>query len=308
MTSWAQAWRSASTGPRGFYRTHKAEDEFRTSIHVDSSVADTLAAFVHAACQQSAPAEFAVIDVGSGSGQLLADLAKCLPPGCSYVGIDIRPRPTGLPEPIEWIQRTIDETTENITGRDGNLAGVLIAHEFLDDIPCDVVELDENLRPRLVLVDPATGREEIGPGLADPACVRYLESPNEALAWLERWWPPTRPLARREIGLARDRVWARLRRVLASGTAIAIDYGHRHSDRATGLWDAGTIKGFAAGRVRRPIPDGSCNITANVALDSCAGPGARLTQQADHVSATSAAGFPWGLGAYDWLIEPIVER
>ncbi|MGA0059513.1 MAG: SAM-dependent methyltransferase, partial [Planctomycetota bacterium] len=160
--------------------------------------------------------EVHVIDIGSGSGRLLEQLRHFLPKRIRLLGVDRRPRPARLPPDIDWRQVEIDDGPVDIPGDDGHLDGLLIAHEFLDDIPCDVVELDDELCERLVLVDTATGAEELGPALDDPAAAALLDRypPAESMEWLRHWWPITRPAARREIGLARDPTWSRLRRIL----------------------------------------------------------------------------------------------
>jgi len=309
LSAWSSAWSRSQFGEGGFYRTHRAEQEFTTSVHVDRQLAQVLATRIEGERQRSSDRDFAVIDIGAGDGTLLRQLHNLLPSGITYVGVDMREPPQQLTNDVTWIQRTIDEATTDITGRDGEWTGVLIAHEFLDDIPCDVVELDESLTPHAVLVDPITGAEEIGPGLDDPAASRFIDDPTGSLAWLERWWPATRPLARREIGLSRDRVWGRLRNVLTRGTAIAIDYSHTEADRRRGVWDGGTLQGFAHGRPRRPIPDGSMNITAHVALDACAGSTRRAGESLAQSSVlTGLAGFPGSFGSHRWLIDPVVQR
>jgi SAM-dependent MidA family methyltransferase len=308
LLPWSTAWEAAHFGPRGFYLREEAEDHFTTSPHVDAAVARALAELIHREYERRRSKAFTILDIGSGSGHLLRQLRDLLPADIEMAGVDVRPRPGDLPSDIDWIQALISSDCLQITDNDGSITGVLIAHEFLDDVPCDVVELDDELQPHVVLVDPVTGVEEIGPPLSDPACARFVAEPDACAEWLAAWWPPTRPLARREIGLTRDRMWLRLRRILQSGIAVAIDYGHHYEDRRRGVWDGGTLKGFAAGRPRSPQPDGSCNITAHVALDACASECARLGHQANVVDTTSITAFPGALGSFDWLVDPVMER
>ena len=54
------------------------------------------------------------------------------------------------------------------------------------------------------------------------------------------------------------------------GRALAVDYGHQVGDRPLG----GTFAAYAGGRRRRPVPDGSVNLTAGVAVDALAAAGA----------------------------------
>ena len=71
------------------------------------------------------------------------------------------------------------------------VTGLLVANEWLDDVPLDVVELTPD-GPRLVLVD-ADGASRLGPapGPADRD-------------WLARWWPLAATGDRAEVGRSRD--------------------------------------------------------------------------------------------------------
>ena len=303
MLPWGSAWCRANDL---FYGSHRAEDHFVTSVTAGNEVARAIADVASREHARHGNGEFCVIDAGSGSGRLLQQLRALLHPEIHLIGVDRRERPQTLDAHIEWRQSTIDEFTDEITGHDGQIDGLVIAHEFFDDVPCDVIELDDACRPRVVLVDPVTGVEDLGPRLSDSASGRYLDDDRAAVqSWLNTWWPPTRPGARREVGIRRDRVWRRLTRILRSGEALAIDYAHDRTDRAAGIWDAGTLKGFSAGRPRRAVPDGSVNITAHVALDSLAQPGSHTLTQGQVLGGTTLASFPLGLGSFTWLFQPI---
>src|SRR5690606_3433104 len=57
----------------------------------------------------------------------------------------------------------------------------------------------------------------------------------------------------------------------------------------------GTLTGFRDGRETLPVPDGSCDITAHVAVDACAAtaggpPGARLPTQREALRALGVTG------------------
>ena len=80
---------------------------------------------------------------------------------------------------------------------------------------------------------------------------------------------------RAEIGRPRDEAWGSAVGTLRAGLAVAVDYAHVRDARPL----FGTLTGFRAGREVQPVPDGSCDITAHVALDACALPGATLTTQ-----------------------------
>src|SRR6202023_3119132 len=64
-------------------------------------------------------------------------------------------------------------------------------------------------------------------------------------------------------------VWADVIGRLARGVAIGADYGHLRAGRPT----LSTLAGYQDGHLVRPIPDGSRDITAHVAVDACAAAG-----------------------------------
>ncbi len=187
--------------------------------------------------------------MGAGRGELAAGVVAELPAALAdrvrAVGVDLADRPTGLPASIEWR----DEPPDSIQG-------LVIANEWLDDVPVEVVQRTSD-GDRIVLVD-EQGNETLGP-----------EAVAEA-DWLQRWWP----LAvgeRAEVGAPRDEAWADLAGRVTAGYAIAIDYGHVRGERPTN----GSLVGYLAGRQVRPVPDGSMNLTAHVAIDSVADAGQR---------------------------------
>ena len=185
--------------------------------------------------------------------------------------------------------------------------------------------------PCLVHVEPETGAERLGnpPGPDDES-------------WLARWWPldEAEPGARAEIGRERDSAWADAVRRVRRGVLVAIDYWHRRGDRPP----AGTLAAYRAGRMVPPVPDGSCDITAHVALDSCASAGdeagATATLLTTQRQALRALGVdaslpprtlalddsqaylaalsqttqavelldPAGLGAFGWLVQTVNRR
>jgi SAM-dependent MidA family methyltransferase len=150
------------------------------------------------------------------------------------------------------------------------VTGLLLAHELLDSVPLDVVR-----DGRLVVVDEA-GSEAAGP-----------DATAEALDWVARWWPAP---GRAEVGRSRDRTWAAAVAAVGRGLAVAVDYGH---DRAT---RRPTLTGYRAGRQVPPVPDGSCDLTAHVALDSAAAAtGSRLLRQREVLQDLGVSGAvpPW---------------
>ena len=137
--------------------------------------------------------------------------------------------------------------------------------------------------------------------------------------------------------IPRCAAWADVIGRLNRGLALAADYGHRQDSRPA----CGTIAGYLDGRPVRPIPDGSRDITAHVAIDACAAAGiaagasqtvlttqraalralgltgrrpplsqasadpagylARLRQAAEEAELTDPAGF----GAFSWLVQAV---
>ena len=63
-------------------------------------------------------------------------------------------RPAGLDPAIAWTT-ALPEAVD----------GLVVANEWLDDVPCHVVEVDRDGVPRVVHVDPATGNESLGSAL-----------------------------------------------------------------------------------------------------------------------------------------------
>lgn len=144
------------------------------------------------------------------------------------------------------------------------LDDLVVANELLDNIPCEVVELGDV--PRYVMAD-----DSLGPVVE-----------GNDLEWLSRWWPLAEPGDRAEIGSTRDTFWSEVVQRLGTGTAIAIDYGHRRDDRPP----YGSLAGYRDGRECDPVPDGSCDITAHVAVDAVAAAvDGTVTSQRDALSA-----------------------
>ncbi|MQA06640.1 MAG: hypothetical protein GEV07_29370 [Streptosporangiales bacterium] len=242
-----------------------------------------------------------VVDVGAGRGELAGALGR-VAPDLDVVGVEI-----GHP----------DFAAELPTG----VQALVVANEWLDNVPLDVaVRTADGMR--LVEVD-ATGAERPGP----PA-------PPADVAWLERWWPSAEVGDRAEIGRPRDAAWAAVVGGVDRGIAVAVDYAHTREARPP----YGTLTGFRAGREVAPVPDGSMDLTAHVAIDACAAAveasatvltaqrqalralGVRGELPPHHLAGTDPAGYlraigaasqaaellhPAGLGGYTWLVHAI---
>lgn len=312
---WREATARALYGPQGFYRRPEGPaGHFRTSVHASPLYAAAVARLLRETAEGlPAPvSEVALVDVGAGRGELLTGVLAALPEGFPVraYAVERAARPTGTDPRIEWGEQP-----------PAGVSGLLFANEWLDNVPVDVAEVDDAGVPRYVLVG-ADGEERLG----DPV-------DGADAAWLDRWWPPAGPGARAEIGRPRDEAWAAAVAGLDAGLAVAVDYAHRAGDRPP----FGTLTGFSGGREVRPVPDGGCDITAHVALDACAGPGAELVSQrealrrlgvsgarpplalassdpAAYVRALAAAGeaaeltAPGGLGDFTWLLQPVPSR
>lgn len=243
---------TALYGPGGFYRLNSPNAHFRTSASASPLLAASLVPLVLAVDHAlDSPGRVEIVDVGAGDGGLLVELMKVLPADLAGrvepVAVEIRPRPTELPTQISWTE---------ILPSDVN--GLVLAHEYLDNVPCDVVEVGGGGSPQQVLVDEESGAESFGPEL----------SPEQS-AWVERWWPLAETGDRAEVGTIRDQTWAQLVGSLSRGLAVAVDYGHLRDDRAAGSYVVGTLTGYRDGRQVVPVPNGSCDITAHVAMDAC---------------------------------------
>ncbi|WP_189773352.1 SAM-dependent methyltransferase [Streptomyces tauricus] len=327
MRGWRPATEEALYGPRGFYRRPEGPaGHFRTSVHASPLFAGAVAQLLRLVDEALGhPAELAFVDLGAGRGELVRAVLKALPAEVASrargYAVERAARPAGLDHRIEWLPEPPP-----------GVAGLLFANEWLDNVPVDVVEVDAHGVPRLVLVAP-DGTEALGEpvGGADAR-------------WLEKWWPLPHPAdgsssadssssaegLRAEIGRPRDTAWASAVAALGRGLAVAVDYGHDAGARPP----FGTLTGFREGRETAPVPDGSCDITAHVALDACALPGGRLLSQrealrtlgvsgdrppltlaatdpAAYVRALAGAGEAaeltarGGLGDFGWLTQPV---
>jgi SAM-dependent MidA family methyltransferase len=230
-------------GSNGFYRRNAPGAHFRTSVHASEDFAVAVARLVEAIGATE------LVDVGAGRGELLTALERRLP-NVALHGVEVAARPAALPGRIGWSQ---------LSPLEGDGIRLLLANEWLDNVPLDVVEVDPDGAVRLVFVAP-NGFETNG----DP--------PSEAdLAWLGRWWPidGAEPGTRAEIGWPRDLAWSAAVRSVQRGLAVAVDYAHSRGNRPT----SGTLAGYRDGRTVPPEPDSTCDLTAHVALDACAAAG-----------------------------------
>ncbi|MGP4097893.1 SAM-dependent methyltransferase [Nonomuraea sp. KM90] len=265
--TWRVATERALYGEEGFYLRERPSGHFRTSVSASAAFAGAVVALLaEVDAELGEPDVLDLVDIGAGEGVLVTQVLDAAEPRLRdrlrVTAVDLSPRPEGLPERVEWSSSLPSDIT-----------GLAIANEWLDNVPLDVVEQTPD-GPRLVMVDVHTGEERLG-GPLRPA----------DRAWLERWWPLTRVGARAEIGRPRDEAWASVLVRLTSGRAIAIDYAHPVDNRPL----HGTLTGYRDGAVVAPVPDGTCDITAHVALDACAEAGRRAGAISTTLSTQRAA-------------------
>jgi len=296
---WETAWHRALYGVDGFVHTGgQPAQHFRTSAHVGTVLAEALLELLERTDHAlGRPAELDVVDLGAGGGELLASIVELAPASLHRrlrpVAVDVRPTPPRWQLP--WLTQLPD-----------GLVGLVIAHEWLDALPCPVVQHDGAL-VRRVQVCP-DGGERLGPALGDAE-----------RAWLRRWWSLTRG-GRAEVGLGRDGAWREVLGRLHAGAALAVDYCHLSGERP----HQGTLAAYREGRQVRPVPDGSCDLTAHVSMDSVAAVARGTVVSQARALGTQGAAVqagswleravrggqvaeltdPAGLGGFGWVLHP----
>jgi len=212
-----------------------------------------------------------VVDIGAGRGELLTQIHQ-IDPSLSLLGVEVAARPAELSPDIDWTA-ALPESVE----------GLVIANEWLDNIPCHVLEVDEGGTTRVVHVDPHTGEETPGSALTSSSV------PKSLAEWCASWWPldPAEPGVRAEVGTSRDAAWADVVRRVQHGLAIAVDYGHTAEDRPP----FGSLRSYLNGDEVDVLPDGSRDVTAHVAVDAVASTvGARVLRQRDALRILGVSG------------------
>ena len=245
-----QAWDQALYGESGFYRQVAGPaGHFSTASQGMPQIGELLARALLELMDREGLGTF--VDMGCGRGELLEQVHR-LGPHVRCIGVDIVARPQ-LSEPIGWFQSPGGKALPDEL--DGLTDALVFANEWLDVVPCPIAEIDENGELREVLVNASSGDERLG----DPVSGADRQ-------WCQWFWPIDllEPGDRLEIGEPRDTAWDDLVSRVASGLAVAVDYGHTIDSRPA----PGTLTGFRQGRQVLPVPDGSCDLTAHVAMDS----------------------------------------
>src|SRR5215472_13047170 len=204
--TWREAMRDALYGPGGFYaRGEPPSRHFRTSAHVSPSYARAMLVLLREVdAALGHPGRLDLVDVGAGRGELLGQVLEQagrhpgLAARIAARAVEITSRPDGLDPRIRWQ-----------SSPPAAITGLVIASEWLDNIPLDVAELTPD-GPRLVLVETESGAEQLGAPL-----------PPADLAWSRAWWPLSAPGDRAEIGKTRCRAWAGVVGRISRGLAVA---------------------------------------------------------------------------------------
>jgi len=298
---WREAWHEALyAARRGFYVTRGGPAaHFTTAAHGPTGRVLAEAVLALWAAEHGTEVPSVVVDVGAGRGELATHLLAALDhlgpryaaepgrdetPRPRVVAVDVVDRPDGLDERVEWLRSPGGALLPS--GLTGLRDALVIAHEWLDVVPCTVAQVDDDGTAREVLVDPATGEESLGAPLSDAD-----------RGWAEAHWPMRTPGDRLEIGLARDEAWAGLVARVGSGMLLAVDYGHTSSTRPPG----GTLTAYASGRLTTPVPDGSCDVTAHVAMDTLDADEVRTQREALQALGLTGATPPHALAGSDPL-------
>lgn len=259
---WCEEWWSSTLGNGGFWRREAPADHFRTSVGNvrDPAMADEMA-WVLLELLDPIPGDgtpsplHGLVDLGAADGSLLQAIAARRPDWALH-GVDVRPAPARLPGGAVWSRAIWDVRSSSWTDLEGRRtdppwAGALtgpvlvLAHEWLDDLPCRVARRNGS-DWELLAPEGGTGR-----------------APDEAERdWLDAWAGDAEVA---EVGLTRDRAWTSIVAGLPAGSVVvAIDYGHLRATRPP----QGSLLGYRHGRPVTPMPDGRTNITAPVAVDA----------------------------------------
>ena len=308
---WTRAWQDALYGPGGFYRRSSPAEHFATAAHGIPGAGALLATAVLSLARQHHLTH--IVDVGAGRGELLREIAR-QDQDLALTSTDVVPRPADLPHSIAWVQSPGGALlADSLSQLDQVL---VIAHEWLDVVPCAIAEHDGRTW-RLVEVSEA-GEERLAGELDDVS-----------MAWCQEYsfTDPERG-DRLEIGASRDAAYAQLCSRVREGLVVAVDYGYRAGQQPR----HGTLTAYRDGVQCPPVPDGSCDLTAHVCIDSLGadsavsqrrmldriGPGVqqpRLTLASSDPpaylravatrSAWSALRAPGGLGDFWWVMRTV---
>ncbi|WNI19648.1 hypothetical protein [Actinacidiphila sp. ITFR-21] len=308
-------------GPAGFFVTQRPAEHFRTSVHASGLFAGAVAELLRRVdAALGHPRDLAFVDMAAGRAELSAALLPLVPARVRLHAVERAPRPPGLDPRVVW-------TAAPPRG----VRGLLFANEWLDNVPVAVAAADESGAARYVEVRVADGAERLGApvGGADAAWLREWwplgpgreggRGPGSGRGGFDgdgglgsggrgasgsdgngghgsggHGASGSDASVRAEVGRSRDRAWADAAGSLAAGLAVAVDYGHTRAARPP----YGTLTGYQGGRQVPPVPDGTRDLTAHVAVDSLGG---TLTTQREalHALGVTAGRPPLSLAGSD---------
>ncbi|HPR63409.1 MAG TPA: SAM-dependent methyltransferase [Thermoanaerobaculia bacterium] len=193
----------------GYYRKKRHPAQEEGDYVTGASFHPALASCVAACIQENLPRweDPRFVDIGCGSGQLLANLLPCLPKEWTAVAIDLHD-PEYLPVGVKHL-RDLNELQE--------MRGVFFAYEFFDALPCDVLTFRQGAWHELVVEETAEGAKWAEGGPAT----------HIALEFLERFRVGGREGQIVEVCTRAETIYETLARKLTSGLFLTFDYGKK---------------------------------------------------------------------------------
>ncbi|MGQ0848748.1 MAG: SAM-dependent methyltransferase [Actinomycetota bacterium] len=268
-------------GPEGFFSTDvlrsvKAGD-FLTSPEVSPLFGETLSSFV-ASEHRRIGDPFLLVECGAGSGSLLKPLLMAYPVEAWAVEVSPPAREALVPVVGEG------HVLGALDGLRGELRGVVIANELVDNLPMAIAQLGPD------------GWREKWVGLED-ARLAFLDTParSHVAGWLDAFAGPVELGGWVEVQLAAANWLTKVLTKMKAGSVVVIDYGDTAENLAPRRRD-GTLRTYRAHHLGpHPLNEpGATDITADVnftALESAAwraGAQVEVLRQDDFLS-------KWGL-------------
>jgi NADH dehydrogenase [ubiquinone] 1 alpha subcomplex assembly factor 7 len=221
---------------------------------------------------------FELVEVGAGSGSLLAPLLAAHPVDAWAVEVS--------PAAVDALKSVVssDRVVAGLEALPGPLRGVILTNELLDNLPMAMAQLTEaGWRERWV------GADDGGLVLVD------APARTDVMGWLERFAGPVQVGGWVEVQLAAAAWLTSALALLEAGSVVVIDYGDTAENLAPRRGD-GTLRTYRAHHLG-PLPldePGATDITADVNFSALevvareAGAEVELSRQDDFLSR-------WGL-------------